>query len=140
MLARPDSPLCPVAALDAWCVTLERTWGPVLVALRRAHHTGDPGSRALSTKSIGRVVARAAERAGLAGRFSAHSLRRGIITDAIEAGVPLHQLQKHVRHVHPSTTLRYVEGREAEANHPRGGPSPAKALTRARVGGKPLGN
>ena len=133
MIARPGSTLCPVAALDAWCATLGRTWGPVFVAVRRAHHTGEPGSRALSTKSIGRVVSRAAARAGLAGRFGAHSLRRGIITDAIEAGVPLHRLQKHVRHVHPATTLAYVEGRDAEANHPRGSRRPTEALPRADV-------
>ena len=83
LLRRPGSDLCPVAALWAWRATLGRDEGPLFIALRRARYTGALGSRPLSARSVARIVSRAAKLAGLEGRFSAQSLRRGAIVDAM---------------------------------------------------------
>lgn|GEM_PF-3288846 len=72
----------------------------------------------LSDRAVARVIKNSAARAGLEGDFSGHSLRRGLITDALEQGVPPRQIQAHVRHRALSSTLSYVGAKAAQDNHP----------------------
>ena len=118
ILRRPSSSHCPVAALERWCEAGERHAGPLFVSLHRARHTGPSGSRRLSGAAVARIVKGAARDAGLDGAFSGHSLRRGLITSAIEADVPMHRVQQHARHARIDTTLAYVEHREPSEGHP----------------------
>lgn len=134
LLARPGSPWCPVDALACWTAASGRTHGAVFVALRRSRHCRAPGIDRLSAPAVARVVKQAAARAGVSGDFAAHSLRRGLITSAIDAGVPLEQVMRHARHANVQTTLGYAERRTASDVHPGiglGSPTPlsSEALT-----------
>lgn len=84
------SPLCPVAAYDAWLHTagmarVDR--GPVF---RRIDRWGHIGTQPLSPQSIALIVKRAARAAGIAGapEFAGHSLRAGHATTAADNQAP----------------------------------------------------
>ena len=119
LAARAGSPWCPVDALERWLDARAHPPGPVFVGLRGARHLRAPGTLRLSEKAVARIVKRAARAAGIEGDFGAHSLRRGLVTSAIDAGVPIQQVMRHVRHRRLETTLGYAESRDATANHPR---------------------
>lgn len=121
LAARPGSPWCPVAALESWLDARARPPGPVFVALRGARHVRAPGETRLSDRAVARIVKNAAVAAGIDGTFGAHSLRRGLVTSAIEAGVSIERVMRHVRHRRLETTLGYAEARDAQFNHPRVG-------------------
>ncbi|PTX47848.1 phage integrase family protein [Melghirimyces profundicolus] len=73
----------PFKAVISLLETAGITSGPVF----RPTHTGKPGEKALSTRSIANVVKRYAEKIGLdPARFSGHSLRAGGMTTAYLAG------------------------------------------------------
>ena len=115
LLARPGSVYCPVAALERWLAARERpTTGPVFVGLQ-AGRCREPGVQRLSDRAVARVIQGAAKTAGLAGDFSGHSLRRGMVTDALEAGEPPHLVQRRARHRTIDSTLAYAEVEEAFA-------------------------
>jgi hypothetical protein len=50
---------------------------------------------------------RLARRAGITERISPHSLRHSFITAALDAGVPLRDVQEAASHADPRTTMRY---------------------------------
>jgi len=58
-----------------------------------------------------RAVARLAKRAGITHRVGCHSLRHSYITAALDAGVPLRDVQIAARHADPRTTTRYDRAR-----------------------------
>ena len=60
---------------------------------------------------------RLAKRAGIAKRISPHSLRHSFITAALDAGVPLRDVQEAASHADPRTTMRYDRGRESLDRH-----------------------
>jgi integrase/recombinase XerD len=99
-------PLAPatVAALDAYLAG--RTVGP-LFATRTGGRLDQPAAF--------RLIRRLATRAGLAnaGRLSPHSLRHTAITVALDAGVPLRDVQDFARHADPRTTRRYDRARHS---------------------------
>jgi len=72
-----------------------------------------------------RTVGRLAREAGIEGRVSPHSLRHTHITEVLEAGAPLHQVQDSVGHSDPRTTQRY--------NHSRGRLEHSSAYVAARL-------
>jgi len=121
LAARTGSPWCPVDALQRWLDARSHPRGPVFVGLRGARHLRAPGTRRLSEKAVARIVKGAAASAGIDGDFGAHSLRRGLVTSAIDAGVPIQQVMRHVRHRRLETTLGYAEARDAATHHPRVG-------------------
>ena len=73
------------------------------------------GVQRLSDRAVARVIQGAAKAAGLAGNFFGHSLRRGMITHALEAGEPPHLVQRRARHRTIDSTLAYAEVEEAFA-------------------------
>ena len=83
-----------------------------------------PGQR-MDRNAATRVVARLAKRAGIAHRVGCHSLRHAYITAALDAGVPLRDVQIAARHADPRTTTRVRPG-------PRQ-PRPARQLHRRRL-------
>jgi site-specific recombinase XerD len=99
---------CPVRAARALLTALAeagRTSGPLLVRidrhgriappLTRAGKTiGDPDGR-MTSDAIADVVTRIAEAAGLEGRWTGHSLRRGFATAARRQGHALERIGRH---------------------------------------------
>lgn len=67
------------------------------------HLSGGPG---LTTRQLGRIVAKAAELAGL-GILRPHDLRRTFATRALSAGAPGPIVQEALGHAHLETTARY---------------------------------
>lgn len=110
-----DPALCPVRAfrrLRDRMAAHGLTTGPLFVGVdhtdapatalgrpRRDPDTGEilPGdaSGRLTPESVAVVVERTARRAGLPGRWTGHSLRRGFVTEARERGVPFEQIAAH---------------------------------------------
>lgn len=97
-IARGVPGFCAADALAAWLA--ER--GPLPGAL---FGVGD--------RTVCRVVAAAAAAAGLAGSWSGHSLRAGLITAAKQAGADLAGIALHARHARPDTTLGYIRDETA---------------------------
>jgi integrase/recombinase XerD len=62
-------------------------------------------------------VKRLARRAGVTKRISPHSLRHSFITAALDAGVPLRDVQEAASHADPCTTIRYDLGRGSLDRH-----------------------
>ena len=58
-----------------------------------------------------RIVHRLAKRAGIEHRVGCHALRHAYITAALDAGVPLRDVQIAARHADPRTTTRYDRAR-----------------------------
>jgi len=118
LLARPDSPYCPVVALATWVDAAGVQNGPVF---RRLHRCGCElrlGIERLSDKAVYRLVKETAEQCGVVGRFGAHSLRRGLITSALQDHQNIGAVQKHVRHRNLATTSRYNERTKGFDAHP----------------------
>lgn len=86
----------------------ERTSGPLL--LMRS-------GRRLDRHGATRIVRRLAKRAGIVKHISPHSLRHSFITAALDAGVPLRDVQIAARHADPRTTTRYDRARENLDRH-----------------------
>lgn len=96
---RPDPQLCPVRAAQAWLLKLAasgRTAGPLFVRINRHGHLahavtrngvpiGDNDGR-MTGQAVAEVIRRSAIAGGLGGRWSGHSLRRGLATSMHQAG------------------------------------------------------
>ena len=103
-----DVPLAPPTyrAILEYCG--ERTTGPIFL--------GAEGER-MNRHAADRIVKRVAKRAGLEKRISPHSLRHSFITAALDAGVPLRDVQHAARHSDPRTTSYYDHGRKSFDSH-----------------------
>lgn len=118
LLARPGSAYCPVAALERWLAAAGIRTGALFVGLQRTRYQTEGTRQRLSDRAVARIVKQTAGAAGLPGDLSGHSLRRGLITTALDAGVPAHRVQQHVRHRSIDSTMRYAEVRDAISTHP----------------------
>jgi integrase/recombinase XerD len=65
----------------------------------------------------GRMVRRVARRAGIAKTITPHTLRHAFITAALDAGVPLRDVQETASHADPRTTMRYDRARGSLDRH-----------------------
>lgn len=98
---------CPVSALRAWLDVSQICYGPVFRAVDRI---GRVGNEAVSDRTVARIIKLAAQRAGLDPNvFAGHSLRRGMITDAVAGGAAPESIQAHARHARWDTTRGYIE-------------------------------
>ncbi len=80
------SPLCPVAALDAWLDAAAITEGPLFRKVTRYQTISEA---ALSPASVALIVKRCAMAAGIPSqRLAGHSLRAGHATTAVANGAP----------------------------------------------------
>ena len=86
----------------------ERTTGPIFL--------GAHGDR-MDRYAADRTVKRLARQAGITKRISPHSLRHSFITAALDAGVPLRDVQEAASHADPRTTMRYDRGRGSLDRH-----------------------
>jgi integrase/recombinase XerD len=101
-------PLPPRIARAVDLAAGERKSGPLL--LTRA------GNR-MNRHAATRIVRRLAKKAGVTKHISPHSLRHSFITAALDAGVPLRDVQIAARHADPRTTTRYDRARNNLDRH-----------------------
>jgi integrase len=102
---------CPVTALRAWlrAAELEGDVGPVF---RPVNRWGSIEFARLGNKEVDRIVKAACQRARLKGRYSAHSLRAGHITEARARGVDKAQIKRVSGHASDAMIDHY----DREAN------------------------
>jgi integrase/recombinase XerD len=91
-------PLAPRTARAIDLVIAGRTDGPVFLAA---------DGRRVDRHGAGRIVRKVARRAGVAKVVTPHTLRHAFITAALDAGVPLRDVQEAASHADPWTTMRY---------------------------------
>ncbi len=101
-------PLAPRTGRTIDLYVGERTTGPIFV--------GAKGGR-MDRYAADRMVKRLAKRAGVNKRISPHSLRHSFITAALDAGVPLRDVQEAASHSDPRTTMRYDRARQSLDRH-----------------------
>jgi integrase/recombinase XerD len=61
----------------------------------------------LGRHGAGRIVRKTARRAGIGKTVTPHTLMHAFITAALDAGVPLRDVQEAASHADPRTTMRY---------------------------------
>lgn len=101
-------PIVPRVRRSLYLYIGERTHGPLFL--------GQSGKR-LDRAVAYRRMARLAKLAGIDKKIGNHSLRRSFITDALDAGVPLRDVQVSVHHKDSRTTSRYDQQRRSLDNH-----------------------
>ena len=101
-------PLAPRVARAVDLAVGERLEGPIFL--------GSNGDR-LDRHAAGRVVRRVARRAAIGKRVGPHTLRHAFITAALDAGVPLRDVEEAASHADPRTTMRYDRGRQSLDRH-----------------------
>jgi len=101
-------PLAPRTgrALDLYVA--DRTVGPIFL--------GVEGGR-MDRYCADRMVKRLTKKAGINKKISPHSLRHSFITAALDAGVPLRDVQEAASHADPRTTMRYDRARRSLDRH-----------------------
>jgi site-specific recombinase XerD len=73
--------------------------------------------RRLDRHGAGRIARRIARRAGITKTIGPHTLRHAFITAALDAGVPLRDVQEAASHADPRTTMRYDRARTSLDRH-----------------------
>jgi site-specific recombinase XerD len=101
-------PLAPRTARPVDLAIGERLAGPIFL--------GADGRR-MDRHGAGRVVRRVARRAGINKPIGPHTLRHAFITAALDAGVPLRDVQEAASHADPRTTMRYDRARVSLDRH-----------------------
>jgi integrase/recombinase XerD len=101
-------PLAPRTARAIDLVVGERFEGTIL-------YSNDGGL--LNRHAAARIVRRIAKAAGIDKPIGPHTLRHGFITAALDAGVPLRDVQEAASHADPRTTMRYDRARVSLDRH-----------------------
>ena len=101
-------PMAPRTARTVYLAVGDREDGPIFL-----NNDGDRMDR----HHAARVVRRLAKRAGIDKNISPHSLRHSFITAALDAGVPLRDVQEAASHADPRTTMRYDRARRSLDRH-----------------------
>ena len=102
-------PMAPRTARTVYLAVGDRTEGRIFLM--------KDGSGRMSRHAATRVVRRCAKRAGIDKKISPHSLRHAFITAALDAGVPLRDVQEAASHADPRTTMRYDRARRSLDRH-----------------------
>lgn len=102
------------SAIQDWLDGAGIEEGPIFVAVRKGGSVVQ--SQAISSQSAWKRIRHIAGRAGISRELHPHLFRHGCATAALAAGVPLHQVQDHLRHADPRTTRRYDSHRLSLAN------------------------
>jgi integrase/recombinase XerD len=101
-------PLAPRTARAIDLAIGERCEGPIFLTI---------DGRRLDRHGAGRIVRRVARRAGIGKPVGPHTLRHAFITAALDAGVPLRDVQEAASHADPRTTMRYDRARASLDRH-----------------------
>ncbi len=107
---------CPVRNLRAWLTVLGRDEGPLFCQVDRHGNLKEGG---LTGQAITRMIRKRARMAGLDGkRYSAHSLRAGLVTGASSAGVSEKRIMDQTGHRSLPMVHRYAREAELFKNNP----------------------
>lgn len=118
ILAGAFQDTCPVRAVSAWRAAAGIEDGPLFRRVDRHGRLLGP----MSGQAVAMVIARAAERAKLEGRYRGHSLRRGGATAARRAGHDLVSIARHGRWKDGSPVLLgYLEDSDRWTDNPMRG-------------------
>ena len=101
-------PLAPRTARAIDLAIGERAGGPLFVTAN---------GRRPDRHGAGRIVRKTARRAGIDKTVTPHTLRHAFITAALDAGVPLRDVQEAASHADPRTTMRYDRARGSLDRH-----------------------
>jgi integrase/recombinase XerD len=101
-------PLAPRTSRALDLAVGDRCEGPIFL--------GFDGNR-LDRYGAAPIVRRVARRAGIIKSVSPHTLRHAFITAALDAGVPLRDVQEAASHADPRTTMRYDRARVSLDRH-----------------------
>jgi integrase/recombinase XerD len=101
-------PLAPRVARALDLTIGERLDGPIFM---------DSAGERLDRHAADRIVHRVARQSGITKRVGPHTLRHAFITAALDAGVPLRDVQEAASHADPRTTMRYDRGRQSLDRH-----------------------
>jgi integrase/recombinase XerD len=101
-------PLAPRTARAIDLAVGERLEGPIFLAA---------DGRRLDRHGAARIVRRVAGRAAISKPIGPHTLRHAFITAALDAGVPLRDVQEAASHADPRTTIRYDRARGSLDRH-----------------------
>jgi integrase/recombinase XerD len=101
-------PLAPRTARAIDLAIGERLEGPIFL--------GHDAQR-LDRHAAWRIVRRLARKAGINKPVGPHTLRHAFITAALDAGVPLRDVQEAASHADPRTTMRYDRARVSLDRH-----------------------
>ncbi|MEL7232215.1 MAG: tyrosine-type recombinase/integrase [Pseudomonadota bacterium] len=97
---------CPVAALSGWLGVLPADDGPIFCPVDR-HGNVHPDR--LRSDAVSTILRNRLANAGIAPNgYSGHSLRSGLATSAIKAGVPTHKVRAQTGHASDLMLSRYV--------------------------------
>jgi integrase/recombinase XerD len=90
-----------------------------VMSLRHATecHADSPPNQILRHGTQTPAFHRVTRRAGIAKHVSPHTLRHAFITAALDAGVPLRDVQEAASHADPRTTMRYDRARASLDRH-----------------------
>ncbi len=101
-------PLAPRTARAVDLAVGERCSGPIFC---------DRSGGRLDRHGAARIVRRIARRAGIHKKVGPHTMRHAFITAALDAGVPLRDVQEAASHADPRTTMRYDRARVSLDRH-----------------------
>lgn len=98
--------VCPVKAVENWLNVAHIESGPVFRPVNRAGHVG---CNQLHAQSVALILKDYAKAVGLnPHNISGHSLRSGLVTSAIQAGVAVHKVQQQTGHRSVEMLARYI--------------------------------
>lgn len=101
---------CPVAALTAWCEVLSSDHGPLF---RPVDRHGNILSDPLRSDAVSPILRDRLKGAGITSEgYSGHSLRAGLATSAIKAGVPTYKVRAQTGHASDAMLARYIRDGE----------------------------
>lgn len=106
---------CPVRAVREWIAAAGLSGDDVLFpSIRKG---GKVSGVALSGHSVAAIVQNRAAAAGVELDLSGHSLRRGFVTSAVEAGATERAIMNQTGHKSVLTVRRYIERHDAIADN-----------------------
>jgi len=118
ILAQPNSPYCPVAAIEAWLNTARVRQGKVFRRIYRGDRVSDNG---LGDRAVAELVKdcifRLKDPSLKYEHFSGHSLRRGFLTSASNNKADVFKLIAQSRHKQLNTVLDYVQDQDRFSLH-----------------------
>ena len=117
-------PLAPRTARAIDLATVDRCEGPIFLT---------PDGRRLDRHGAARIVRKVARQAGITKKASPHTLRHAFITVALDAGVPLRDVQEAASHCDPRTSqVAPARCRAGAPSEPDKRAFPASRLTQAQ--------
>lgn len=93
-------------ALEAWLVASDVREGALFRRVLKGGHLGGP----LSAAAVCDIVKLRSSLAGLDGKYSAHSLRSGFVTEAVRQQVPLPETMAMTGHKSVASVVLYARG------------------------------